>query len=86
MILGGRAISDKGRDTGTHHGFYKLILVGRKKFFRHRVIRARLQLYHRAKRDAKGMSKEEQYMPFRGLSAWFSCSVHPEIVKKWGTG
>ena len=25
-------------------------------------------------------------MPFRGLSAWFSCSVHPEIVKQWGTG
>lgn len=39
MILGGRAKSDKGRDTGTHHGFYKFILVVRKKFFRHRLIR-----------------------------------------------
>ena len=83
MILGGRAKSDKGRDTGTHHGFYKLILVVRKKFFRHRLIRAQLQLCRNEM--AEGVSEEDQYMPFRGLSAWFSCSVHPEIVKKWGT-
>ena len=25
------------------------------------------------------------YLPFRGLSAWFSSSVRPCMAKKWGT-
>ena len=24
------------------------------------------------------------YLPFRGLSAWFSCSVNPKVIKNWG--
>ena len=26
----------------------------------------------------------EPFYPFKGYSAWFSSSVHPDIVKKWG--
>ena len=28
-------------------------------------------------------SKAQLYLPFRGLSAWFSCSVNPSIIKLW---
>ena len=26
----------------------------------------------------------DPFYPFKGHSAWFSSSVHPDIVKKWG--
>ena len=26
----------------------------------------------------------QAYFPFRGYSAWFSSSVHPSVVRKWG--
>ncbi len=28
-------------------------------------------------------AKDDSYFPFRDLSAWFSCSVNPSIVKLW---
>jgi len=34
---------------------------------------------------AEDMSKiAGDYLPFRGLSAWFSSSVRPTVVRKWG--
>ncbi len=29
-------------------------------------------------------AKNDGFLPFRGISAWFSCSVHPSTVKLWG--
>ena len=29
--------------------------------------------------------EEEGFFPFRGLFAWFSSSVHPDLIKQWGT-
>ena len=31
-----------------------------------------------------GKAVQKSYLPFRGLSAWFSSSVRPSMAKKWG--
>lgn len=32
----------------------------------------------------QAVESEELFLPFSGLSAWFSTSVHPDLIKQWG--